>query len=73
MQEDKYRLERWIVVMLLSLFALPFVGTAEEFYAQKGQKTAPVQQHAQKRTTVHRATPPALPEDSMQNAIDLDE
>jgi hypothetical protein len=66
----KYRLEMWIVILLMTLYALPFVGAAEDFYAQRfggssasvQQETAPAVQPQQQRV--------ALPEDSVENPID---
>lgn len=65
-----YRLERWIVVVLLGFFALPFVGTAEEFYASRWERR-------RADTRDERTAPPhagggkvSLPEDGVPNAID---
>ena len=55
---NKYRVERWIVVML---FVLPFVGTAEEFY---------VERLAAKKANPPTQSAPSLPENGVQNAID---
>ena len=64
---DKYRLERWIAMLLVTLFALPFVGTAEEFYANR------LQQRRMERSTRHAtADRVALPEESAPNAIDAE-
>lgn len=66
---DKYRLERWIAMLLVTLFALPFVGTAEEFYANRLQhgerRIERVKRHA-------AADHVALPEESVPNAIDAE-
>jgi hypothetical protein len=69
----KYRLERWITVVLALLFIIPFVGEAEAFYAQMLTKSqAPVVQQEIEVTTEPTASQTAspLPEDTAANAID---
>lgn len=63
-----YRLERWITGILLTLFVIPFVAEAENFYAaaltkQKAKITDTALVTADKAG-------PALPEDLIENAID---
>ena len=64
----KYRLELWIGIALLTLFALPFVGPAEDFYAGKAREIGRVPTPAPQQQS--RVEHVSLPEDGVDNPID---
>lgn len=67
---NRYRLERWIVFLLIALFALPFVGEAEAFYAKRLERHRVTEPQALQAAPTHASM--SLPEDTMENPIDAE-
>lgn len=63
-----YRIERWITAILLTIFVLPFIAEAENFYVNRMRSQAAPEMHD--AAQLEQRTP--LPEDAVENAIDAD-